>query len=168
MQYCPDCEVEVDSQSIESVVQQIRKKYKNQTISIFAPLIVGRKGYYTDIAKSANKKGVEFLLVDGELLSTAKWPRLDRHREHDIDMPIRTLNLAQSNLPRDSFDSEDSLHVGRGHIRIVSSTLSVSERIRNLILFQIPDPVLVADDPLTNWIRGCFHTTRIMVGVMHA
>ncbi len=177
VQYCPDCGVEVDSQSIESVVQQIRKKYKNQTISIFAPLIVARKGYYTDIAKSANKRGVEFLLVDGELQSTAKWPRLERHREHDIDMPIRTLDLTQSNLQEIRSVVEDSLHVGRGHIRIVSSTLSVSERIENLDSFSTSrscsrcrrsfgelDPRLFSYNSHHGWCGACVGTGLTLAG----
>jgi len=42
------------------------------------PLVVARKGYYTDLAKWAAGKGHAELRVDGERLPTARWPRLVR------------------------------------------------------------------------------------------
>ena len=47
-----------------------------------------RKGYYTDLAKWARGKGYTHLRVDGELLPTDQWPRLDRFKEHTIELPV--------------------------------------------------------------------------------
>src|SRR5207247_6015884 len=61
---------------------------------LFAPLIVARKGLYTDLAEWARRKGYSHLRVDGKLMPTAHWPRLDRFKEHNIELPVRTLEEA--------------------------------------------------------------------------
>ena len=90
-QYCPDCDVAIEPQSFESIVARMLREYRGQTISLFAPLVVARKGYYTDLAAWAAKKGYTHLRVDGELLPTNPWPRLSRFKEHTIEAPIATL-----------------------------------------------------------------------------
>lgn len=55
---------------------------------VLAPLVVARKGYYTDLARWAAGKGYRELRVDGVMTPTGRWPRIDRFREHDIDLPV--------------------------------------------------------------------------------
>jgi len=52
-QYCPDCEVPISAQSVEAITAQVLKNHRGKTVSFHAPLIVDRKGYYTDLAKWA-------------------------------------------------------------------------------------------------------------------
>ncbi|MDE0310157.1 MAG: excinuclease ABC subunit UvrA [Acidiferrobacterales bacterium] len=120
-QYCPDCDVAVESQSVETIIQQIQSRYRGSRISVLAPLVVSRKGYYTDLAKWANRKGVSHLLVDGELLPTDQWPRLDRYREHDIDMPISTVKVSDSDSRKLRAAITDALNVNDGHFRIAAT-----------------------------------------------
>ena len=61
---------------------------------LLAPLVVARKGLYTDLAKWAHAKGFKQLRVDGALLPTTKWPRLDRFKEHTIELPVQTLMVS--------------------------------------------------------------------------
>jgi excinuclease ABC subunit A len=92
-QYCPDCNVAIEPQSFDAIAARIQKDYRGQRIGLLAPLVTSRKGYYTDLAKWAKGKGYDFLRVDGEFLPTAKWPRLDRFREHTIDLPVADLHV---------------------------------------------------------------------------
>ena len=62
-------------------------------MALLAPLVVNRKGFYTDLAKWARGKGVSHLRVDGEWLPTERWPRLDRFREHTIELPVAELKV---------------------------------------------------------------------------
>ena len=59
--------------------------------------MVGRKGYYTELAVWASKKGFEKLRVDGEFISTSVWPKLDRFREHDIELPVGDIKITPNN-----------------------------------------------------------------------
>ncbi|HEV7441279.1 MAG TPA: hypothetical protein VGO18_01705, partial [Steroidobacteraceae bacterium] len=56
-QYCPDCDVAIEPQSAASIASRLLRDYKGQRIALLAPLVVARKGYYTDLAKWAAKKG---------------------------------------------------------------------------------------------------------------
>ncbi|TVT52117.1 MAG: excinuclease ABC subunit A [Azoarcus sp. PHD] len=87
-QYCPDCQVPVTPQSFEAIVAQIQRELRGASVEVLAPLVTNRKGLYTDLAKWARGKGHAQLRVDGEYLPTAKWPRLDRYKEHTIELPL--------------------------------------------------------------------------------
>ncbi len=90
-QYCPDCELPIAPQNPDSIVTRLLNEYRLRSVTILAPLIVSRKGYYTDLARWAAAKGYQELEVDGELLPTDNWPRLDRYREHTIALPLATV-----------------------------------------------------------------------------
>jgi len=87
-QFCPDCNVPIQPQSAESIAAKVVGQ------RLFAPLIIARKGVYTDVAEWAARKGFKHLRVDGKLLPTDKWPRLDRFKEHNIELPVRTVEEA--------------------------------------------------------------------------
>ena len=88
VQHCPDCEVPIEPQSADAIAARLLREYRGRRIELLAPLVVARKGYYTDLAKWAAGKGHAELRVDGERLPTARWPRLDRFREHTIELPV--------------------------------------------------------------------------------
>src|SRR5271165_4673704 len=87
-QYCPVCESRIEPQSADAIAANLLKDYRGKTVELSAPLIVARKGLYTALAKWARSKGFTHLRVDGELIPTAKWPRLDRFIEHSIELPV--------------------------------------------------------------------------------
>jgi excinuclease ABC subunit A len=93
-QFCPDCDVAIEPQSFESIAARILKDYRGKKIDVLAPLVVARKGYYTDLAAWAAKKGYAQLRVDGALLPTDKWPRLSRFHEHTIELPVATVAVS--------------------------------------------------------------------------
>ena len=93
-QYCPDCDVPIEPQSFESIAARMLKDYRGKKITVLAPLIVARKGYYTDLAAWAAKKGYAHLRVDGALQPTENWPRLSRFHEHTIELPVATIAVS--------------------------------------------------------------------------
>ena len=175
VQHCPDCGTEVHSQSVESVVEQIQRKHSGETIGILAPLVVARKGYYTDLAQWARKKGVRHLLVDGELQPTDAWPRLDRYREHDIDMPICEVKLqsARSGLLQEGI--ERALDVSQGHFRLASPSPTPGVRLEHLDSYSTTrscsrcarsfgelDPRLFSYNSRQGWCLACLGTGLIL------
>ena len=69
-------------------------QYRGQKLSLLAPLVVNRKGVYTDLAKWALSKGYSHLRVDGKLLSARPFPRIDRFKEHTIELPVGDVVVA--------------------------------------------------------------------------
>ena len=92
-QYCPECEVAIEPQSAASIAARLLRDYKGKRIALLAPLVVARKGYYTDLAKWAAKKGFKTLRVDGASLSTSQWPRLSRFKEHTLELPVAEIDV---------------------------------------------------------------------------
>ena len=118
-QYCPDCHVAIEPQSFEAISAKLMKDYRGQRIGILAPLVFSRKGYYTDLAKWAKGKGYDYLRVDGEFVPTAKWPRLDRFKEHTIELPVADLIVSPSGEAELRRALTSALEFGRGNVHVL-------------------------------------------------
>jgi len=90
--YCPDCQVPVEKQSVASIENTIRSILKKGPVTLFAPVIRGRKGYHTEVAAWALKQGFTHLLVDGQVREAATFTRLERFQEHDIDVVVEVIS----------------------------------------------------------------------------
>ncbi|MFA7437139.1 excinuclease ABC subunit UvrA [Castellaniella sp.] len=119
-QMCPNCHVPVRPQTAEQIVAQIMHDLKHEHIGLLAPLVVARKGYYTDLAKWAAGHGHTHLRVDGAFVATHPWPRLDRYREHTIELPIRDVLV----VPDQEAALREAVHAalaqGHGTIRVLA------------------------------------------------
>ncbi len=118
IQYCPECNQPVQEESSESIRGMLMSNYRGRRIYIYAPLVIARKGYYTDLAEWARKKGFAFLLVDGKEIPTNNWPRLSRYREHTIELPVTSLvpDTEHEEALTDALDN--ALQKGNGFVRI--------------------------------------------------
>ena len=113
-QHCPLCEATIEPQSADAIAARVLKTYRGQKVTVLAPLIVARKGLYTALAKWARGKGYTHLRVDGALLPTAKWPRLDRFIEHNIELPVATLTVGTAHEAELRTVLTTALEHGRG------------------------------------------------------
>ena len=93
VQHCMHDGAPVAPQSAEQIAAQILRDYRGRRVGLLAPLVLGRKGLYTDLAKTYAAKGVTHLRVDGEFLPTKPWPRIDRFKEHNVELPIGELDV---------------------------------------------------------------------------
>jgi excinuclease ABC subunit A len=163
VQYCPDCQVPIEPQSADSIIALLLREARGRRIELLAPLVVARKGYYTDLAKWALAKGYAHLRVDGELRPTANWPRLDRFREHTIELPVATLKAGAANeselrdaLQRALEFGKGVAHVvDRGRVRVFSTRRACPACARS---FAEPDPRLFSYNSKHGWCEDCFGT----------
>jgi excinuclease ABC subunit A len=119
VQHCPDCDVPIEPQSAAAIAARILRDYRGRRIGLLAPLVVNRKGYYTDLARWARGKGYGFIRVDGEFLPTDKWPRLDRFKEHTLELPVADLVVA-ADRERELREALDrALELGKGVIQVL-------------------------------------------------
>jgi excinuclease ABC subunit A len=119
-QHCPDHDVPIEPQREEAIVARILREWKGREVTLAAPLIVSRKGLYTDLAKWAANKGYPHLRVDGELLPTKPWPRLDRFKEHNIELPVASLKLNAREEARLREVVAEALAHGKGVLHLIS------------------------------------------------
>jgi excinuclease ABC subunit A len=110
-QYCPKDGTAIEPQSFDAIAARILREHRGQRVGLLAPLVVGRKGLYTDLAKWAAARGHTHLRVDGVFVPTGKWPRLDRYVEHDIELPVADLVVS----PERETELRDRLRDALGH-----------------------------------------------------
>ena len=170
VQYCPDCEVEISAQSVDAITAQIIKQHRGKTVSVHAPLIVDRKGYYTDLAKWALNKGFDHLRVDGKAEPTADWPRLDRFKEHTIDLPVGKLLVDVKHEAELQLLIQRAVDFGSGVVKIGSTArnekLFSTQRACPECQRSFPelDPRMFSYNSRHGWCLDCFGTGTIIPG----
>ena len=164
VQHCPQCEARIEPQSADAIAARLLQEYRGKHITLLAPLIVARKGLYTALAKWARGKGFEQLQVDGALIPTKKWPRLDRFVEHNIELPVARLKVsaaAEAEL-REQLDL--ALQHGKGVVHVQTQADSPPRPPS----FRPNAPVRTAAPDSRSSIRGCFPSTPSMAGARAA
>ncbi len=129
-QYCPDCKVAIEPQTMDAIAARILHDYRGKRIGLLAPLVVARKGYYTDLAKWARGKGSTHLRVDGEFIPTGKWPRLDRFREHSIELPVADVRVAADNEAALRAGLARALDFGKGVVHVLAPLEALEQAMR--------------------------------------
>jgi excinuclease ABC subunit A len=165
-QYCPACEAPIEPQSAEAIAALLLKRYRGQSITLLAPLIVARKGLYTALAKWARGKGFTALRVDGKPIPTAKWPRLDRFVEHNIELPVATLTVQARAEAELRAALATALEHGRGVVHVQpggspgdGAVFSTKRACPNCGTgFPELDPRLFSFNSRHGWCKGCFGT----------
>ena len=165
-QYCPDCNVPIQPQSPEAILARILRDYRGRKVGIFAPLITARKGYYTDLAAWAAAKGFTHLRVDGALLTTVPWPRLDRFMEHTIELPIGAETASAEREGRLREILERGLDFGKGVVRVGTARAGDKETVFSTRRacpscgrsFEELDPRLFSYNSKHGWCPSCYGT----------
>ena len=119
LQHCVHDGAPVKAQSAESIAAQIVRDHAGQHVGLLAPLVVNRKGVYTDLAKWAHARGHTHLRVDGEFIPTLPFPRIDRFKEHTIELPVGDLIVGPDNEARLRELLQQALEQGRGVLHLL-------------------------------------------------
>jgi len=120
VQHCIHDGTAVQPQTPDSIAAQLLKTFRGQHIGLLAPLVMNRKGVYTELADWARPRGYTHLRVDGNFLPTTGFPRIDRFKEHTIELPVMSLDVLPENeaLLRQSLAT--ALEHGKGVVHILS------------------------------------------------
>ncbi|MFM7433624.1 MAG: excinuclease ABC subunit A, partial [Gammaproteobacteria bacterium] len=164
-QHCPQCAVAIEPQSADAIAARIIRDFKGKTIDLLAPLVVARKGLYTDLAKWAAAKGYRELRVDGERLPVKPWPRLDRFKEHDIELPVARLGISARGEADLRAKLAEALQYGKGLVQVlpVGTKKSVVFSTKRACpscgtSFAELDPRLFSFNSKQGWCAGCYGT----------
>jgi excinuclease ABC subunit A len=120
IQHCVHDNTPVQPQTPDSIIAQLMTQFKGQHIGLLAPLVVNRKGVYTELADWARPRGYTHLRVDGDFLPTQGFPRIDRFKEHNIELPVASLDVlpAQETALRQVLTK--TLEHGKGVVHVLS------------------------------------------------
>jgi excinuclease ABC subunit A len=188
-QHCPRCDVAIEPQSVAAVAARIVRSHRGSRVGLLAPLVVNRKGYYTDLAKWARGKGHTHLRVDGEFIPTDKWPRLSRFHEHTIELPVADVRAAPDNEERLREALNRALDYGKGVVQVLAPLEALERAMRKRdpalarmteTVFSVKracpscgtsfpelDPRLFSYNSRHGWCKSCYGTGLKLAGFDH-
>ncbi|MDE6011517.1 MAG: excinuclease ABC subunit UvrA [Prevotella sp.] len=80
----------------ERVLEMIQQNYTGKKICILAPLVRSRKGHYRELFEAMRRKGYLTMRIDGELTEIARGMKVDRYKNHNIEVVIDKIKVEDS------------------------------------------------------------------------
>jgi excinuclease ABC subunit A len=152
--HCPNCGKEIASQSLERIVDMVMLYPQDARINVLAPIVRGRKGEFKKELAALRAKGFTKARIDGQFKSLEDDIKLDRRRNHTIEVVVDrliirggverrltesvdiALNLADDIVVINSFDEGDRLFSRR--LACVDCGLSMPEMTPRAFSFNSP------------------------------
>lgn len=132
----------------EQVIDMILHDYEGKRIFILSPVVRQRKGHYRELFESMRRKGYLYMRVDGEIQEIVRGMKVDRYKNHNIEVVIDKLAVREQDDERLRKSVETAMRQGDGMIMILDKD---SGEIRNYSK-RLMDPVtgLAYKDPAPN------------------
>ena len=105
----------------EQILDLILKDYKGRRIYLLAPLVRNRKGHYKELFEQVRKKGYLYVRVDGELKEALPGMKLDRYKNHDVEVVIDKLVVADKDDTRLKNSVATAMRQGDGLMMILDA-----------------------------------------------
>ncbi|PTE73910.1 excinuclease ABC subunit UvrA [Staphylococcus devriesei] len=116
--YCPHHGIEIESQTVQQMVDRILELEERTKIQILAPVISHRKGSHEKLIEDISKKGYVRLRVDGEIVDVNEVPELDKNKNHTIEVVIDRLVVKSGIETRLADSIETGLELAEGNITV--------------------------------------------------
>ncbi len=157
LQHCPTCNTPVEKQTAAEAVRRTEALSETGKVKVLATLVRARKGFHTETAKWATRHGFKQMLVDGKWERADAFPKLERFREHTIEVLIG--EVSTGNEARVLV--EKALEVGQGTVQLLDShnrrhVLSTEQSCSGCgTSFDILDPRLFSFNSPHGWCEAC-------------
>ncbi len=102
----------------EKIVNLILDKFEGRKIYILAPLIKNRKGHYKELFENLRKKGFLNVRVDGELMEIIPGMKLDRYKNHSVELVVDKLKVNSKDYQRLQDTVQSALEQGDKQVMI--------------------------------------------------
>jgi excinuclease ABC subunit A len=161
-QYCPDCNLPVEAQTRDQLGAQLKLEIKKRgDLLLLAPVVRNRKGFHTDVAEWAAKHGYAEVRADGKIYSTAERMRLDRFREHDVEIVVGVLDKKANGAKPPQLLIDEALKLGRGIVFALDNHGKVSVHSTERACpkcsrsFETLDPKMFSYNSSQGWCPKC-------------
>jgi excinuclease ABC subunit A len=165
-QYCPRCRIPVQAQTRDQVAARLEAELRRRgDLLLLAPVVKNRKGFHTEAAQWAAQHGFAEVRADGKIYSTAEPFRLERFREHDVEIVTGVLDKKH---PRTAAGREvarrlieQTLDLGHGSLLALGNdrqtTVHSTERscARCGESFDVLDPKMFSYNSPRGWCPVC-------------
>ncbi len=162
-QYCPDCQLPVEAQTRDKLGERLKAEMKKRgDLLLLAPVVRNRKGFHTDVAEWAAKHGYAEVRADGKIYPTSKQLRLDRFREHDVEIITGVLEKkAGQSKTASQLLIDETLKLGHGTLFALDNHGKVSVHSTERACpkcgrsFETLDPKIFSYNSSQGWCPKC-------------
>ena len=120
--------------SLDKILALILERFDGKKIYLLAPLVKGRKGHYKDLFEQLRKKGYLNVRVDGEMREITFGMKLDRYRNHDVELVVDRLKVARKDETRLRDTINTCFKQGDGQLLVMDAeTQAVEHYSRSLM-----------------------------------
>ena len=105
----------------EKIISLIMDLYQNKKTYILAPLVRNRKGHYKDLFEQVRRKGYLTVRIDGELREITHGMKLDRYKNHSIELVIDKLIVDKDDERRLQESVKTAMKQGDGQLMVLDA-----------------------------------------------
>lgn len=130
-QYCPKCQAPVAAQTRDQLTARlITETKKRGDLLLLAPVVRNRKGFHSEVAEWALRHGYQEIRADGRIYQTNQPFRLERFREHDVEVVIGVLEANKSRREKAARPThvliDEALRIGHGTLLALANDRQVT------------------------------------------
>ncbi|MBE5672487.1 excinuclease ABC subunit UvrA [Staphylococcus sp. SS35] len=116
--YCPNHNIEIESQTVQQMVDRIMNLDTRTKIQLLAPVISHRKGSHEKLIEDIGKKGYVRLRIDGDIVDVNEVPALDKNKNHTIEVVVDRLVVKEGIETRLADSIETALELAEGQLTV--------------------------------------------------
>ncbi|HDY9540211.1 excinuclease ABC subunit UvrA [Staphylococcus argenteus] len=116
--YCPNHNIEIESQTVQKMVDRIMELDTRTKIQLLAPVISHRKGSHEKLIEDIGKKGYVRLRIDGDIVDVNEVPALDKNKNHTIEVVVDRLVVKEGIETRLADSIETALELAEGQLTV--------------------------------------------------
>jgi len=132
----------------EKVIEMILSDYAGKRIFILAPLVRSRKGHYRELFESMRRKGYLNIRIDGTLQEIVRGMKVDRYKNHDIEVVIDKLQVSEKDGERLKKSVGIAMKQGEGLIMILDKDTNAVKHYSKRLM--CPTTGISYSDPAPN------------------
>lgn len=132
----------------EKVIEMILNDYNGKRIYILAPLVRQRKGHYRELFESMRRKGYLYIRVDGEIKEIVRGMKVDRYKNHNIEVVIDKLQVQGKDDERLKKSVQTAMKQGDGVLMILDKDSGVVKNFSKRLM--CPTTGMAYADPAPN------------------
>ena len=132
----------------EDVMKLLLENYNGKRIFLLAPVVQSRKGHYRELFESIRKKGYLYARIDGEIMDVTEGMKVDRYKNHDIEVLIDKLSINIKDEERLKKSLEIAMKMGEGQVMVVDKDTNELKHFSKRLM--CPSTGLCYRDPAPN------------------
>ncbi|MBR2631698.1 MAG: excinuclease ABC subunit UvrA [Bacteroidaceae bacterium] len=132
----------------EDVMRLLSENYNGRRVFLLAPVVQSRKGHYRELFESIRKKGYLYARVDGTIMDVTEGMKVDRYKNHDIEVVIDKLAINAKDEERLKKSLEIAMKMGDGQVMIVDKDTNELKHFSKRLM--CPSTGLCYRDPSPN------------------